>query len=150
LIATLIAWTVGMLAVTILLPMTEANVSGKLVYGIGLGSGMIAILATLPGVVIEARDLLHQKTAVPVGRMTIGFSLASAIRVVGTLALVGMCRYQMPADINVVAVMALLWYGYLTTVDIVVLSRLVPRTDTIQPHRGARQLSSVIEQNPDA
>lgn len=92
---------------------------------VGIGSGVVAVAGGMPGVMTE---LLPSSGASP-ARITVGFSVGVLIRLFGTVALVGLCSYHLPAAKKEIAGMILAWYVYLTTVDVTVLAMLLPRQD---------------------
>ena len=92
---------------------------------IGVGSGMVALAGGLPGV---ATELVGNPDGSP-ARLTIGFSAGVIIRLLGTVALVGLCSYHLAAAKKEIAGMILAWYVYLTSIDVTVLALLLPRQD---------------------
>ncbi len=94
---------------------------------VSIGSGLTAVAAALPGVWVEHREAFGIRRE----RLTLGFSLGFAIRMAGTVALVGLCSYHMPAAKKQIAALVLGWYIYLTAVDVCVLSVLFPRLDRV-------------------
>ncbi|MCA9140049.1 MAG: hypothetical protein KDB00_24920 [Planctomycetales bacterium] len=120
-----IAWLVGILMSYGMAAAGILSAGGDLLAAVAVGSGVIAIAGGLPGVVTE---LLPRSEDLP-GRITIGFSAGVLIRLFGTVALVGLCSYHLPAARKEIAGMILAWYVYLTTVDVTVLAMLLPRQD---------------------
>jgi hypothetical protein len=100
-------------------------IDGSLLTVAGIGSGLVAIAGGLPGMVLE----WFTDSGESPGRITIGFSAGVLIRLAGTVALVVMCSYHLPATRKEVAGIILAWYVYLTSVDVAVLAVLLPRSD---------------------
>lgn len=124
-IAIAIAWLVGMCASVVLTQAGWLAGSGDLLLTVGVGSGVVALIAGLPGVATEWLPGAERAPA----RITIGFSAGVVIRLLGTVALLGLCSYHLPAAKNEIAGTILAWYIFLTTVDVIVLAMLLPRQD---------------------
>lgn len=87
--------------------------------------GGVGVMAVVPGVVSE----WCQPQSSPVERSISNILVASSIRLVGTVAVVVIYGYQMPAEKVQIAALILVWYVYLTSVDVVVLALVLPRLD---------------------
>lgn len=110
-------------------------IGGALV--IATASALISILALLPGILL--RD--QPKTAS--GRtylFMIGCVAAMAIRVVGTVALLVACRYQLSLPIQTTAMFVCGWYVLLTSIEV---SSLARSTQTLACHSSELVTSSV-------
>lgn len=105
----------------------------------GIGSGLIALLASIPGVLIEWRSTAGDDPA----RITIGFFIGVAIRILGTVALAALCSYQLPAAKGQIAGAILVWYVYLTAIDVITLALLLPRQDRRELTRSQNAKPSV-------
>jgi len=79
----------------------------------------------VPGMMIESG---HRRAIAP-QRLAIGFSAGVVIRLLGTVALLGLCSYHLPAAKEQIAGWILAWYVYLTSVDVMALAMLLPRQD---------------------
>lgn len=125
LIALLAAWLIGM-GLSWVLYQTDVIPSGSLLLtAAGIGSGLIAILGCLPGLFLDWRSTAQTDPAA----ITISFSFGALIRIVGTVALAALCSYQLPAAKGQIAGTILVWYVYLTTVDVITLAVLLPGRD---------------------
>nr|WP_236649257.1 hypothetical protein [Rhodopirellula sp. SM50] len=125
LVAIAIAWAIGMLASWALVASGMLTANASLLVAIGLGSGGVAVAGGLPGV---ATEILPSRDESP-ARITFGFSAGVIIRLFGTVALLGLCSYHLPAAKKEIAGMILAWYVYLTSIDVVALALLLPRRD---------------------
>ncbi|WP_182867259.1 hypothetical protein [Stieleria mannarensis] len=125
LVAISVAWAIGMLACWSLAHSGVLSVDARLLLAVGIGSGAVAVAGGLPGL---ATEMLPGGDHSP-ARITIGFSAGAIIRLLGTVALVGLCSYHLPAAKKEIAGMILAWYVYLTSTDVVVLAMLLPRHD---------------------
>ncbi|QEF97325.1 hypothetical protein Mal15_13650 [Stieleria maiorica] len=125
LVAISVAWVIGMLASWSLAHSGVLAVDVRLLLMVGMGSGAVAVAGGLPGI---ATEMLPQGDRSP-ARITIGFSAGAIIRLLGTVALVGLCSYHLPAAKKEIAGVILAWYVYLTSTDVVALAMLLPRQD---------------------
>lgn len=125
LIAIAVAWACAVLVVWLLVTAEAVRVDQRLLNFVAVGSGVVAVFAGLPGVVTE----MFPGSGESAGRITIGFSVGVIIRLLGTVALVALCSYHLPAAKKEIAGMILAWYVYLTSVDVAVLAMLLPRQD---------------------
>jgi hypothetical protein len=105
----------------------------------GIGSGLITLMASIPGVLIEWRSTAGEDPA----RITIGFFIGVVIRIAGTVALAALCRYHLPAAKGQIAGAILVWYVYLTAVDVTTLALLLPRQDRRELTRSQNAKPSV-------
>ncbi|MCO8124804.1 hypothetical protein NHH03_23910 [Stieleria sp. TO1_6] len=120
-----VAWAVGLGVTSVGLPDGFGKLDGSVVLRIGIASGLIALVAAFPGWVGELRSAAKVSPT----SIMIGFSAGVLIRLAGTVALVALCSYHLPAAKKQFAGMILAWYVYLTTVDVIVLAMLLPRQD---------------------
>jgi hypothetical protein len=94
--------------------------------GIALGSGAIACLALLPGLVGSAeRQVLGDRSTWQ--RLTVCLFAGMAIRLSGTVALFLTCRYHMATPTELIAGMIIGWYVLLTSLEVNVLAREIPK-----------------------
>jgi len=145
--AVILGWAIAMLlGWGVLARFNNASVASFLL--ISLGSGLIAILAMLPGVLAQIgqgdalstknndepekrasqedsrRDSFgytlgsREQTWAEFGRFTVAWGTAMLIRLLGTVALFVYCRYQLAQSPDWLAIALLGWYVYLTTIEI--------------------------------
>lgn len=138
-LALVVAWVVGAGVSWALLELDFVPCDFELLAVAGIGSGLIAILASIPGVLIERRSTAEHDPA----RITIGFFIGVVIRILGTVALAALCRYQLPAAKGHIAGAILVWYVYLTSVDVITLALLLPRQDRREFTRSQNAKPSV-------
>ena len=111
---------------------------------ISLLSGLIALVSLVPGIVgewvpidasTESAESGHDKK----GRHDYISPLFGGIilRLVATVALFVLCRYQMAAPEQWIAVMVLGWYSVLMVVEVVLLAKLLRRSDRFGSERLA-------------
>lgn len=134
-----VAWAIGAGLSWALFQLDLVPCDTDLLTVAGIGSGLIAILASIPGVLIEWRSTAKHDPA----RITIGFSIGVAIRILGTVALAALCSYQLPAAKGEIAGAILVWYVYLTSVDVITLALLLPRQDRREFTRSQNAKPSV-------
>ena len=127
--ALVIAWVCGLAVEVAFLWSGVISPPIWLVAGVSLASGLIAVIAMMPGFLIEQRGL-DQKEPVT---LTIGFFAAFFIRLVCTVALVAVCGYQFRALTEQIAGMVIAWYVLLTTVEVSTLATVLTR----QHRKGA-------------
>ena len=130
--AILVAWFAGAILMMGFSHYDVLPFPPRLIWLVTIGSGMVGLAAGIPGVLGE----LTQRGDTSPGQITFGFSAGSLVRLFGTIALIALCRYHMPAATHEAAITILGWYCYLTTVDVVVLARLLPRGDRIDLNCG--------------
>lgn len=136
------AWPIGFLAAWFVVPLLGSVPSGAIAL-LSIGSGMVAVCSLVPGLatdwlagrVLGGKGLAGQ-IAVSEGdvlrrasRITSGLSAAMLIRLAGTVALIGMCSYQMPAAKHEAAGVILAWYLYLTATEVSIIASRLPRLD---------------------
>ncbi len=127
-IATVAAWVCGAALSLVLVAAGALEADRRLAAMVVLGSGVVALAATVPGVANE-RFVRRAVGGVAVERLAIGFSAGVVIRLLGTVALLGLCSYHLPAAKEQIAGWTLAWYIYLTTIDVTALAVLLPRQD---------------------
>ncbi len=84
---------------------------------ISLASGIVAVLAPCVGLVLARKIIVDPADRFSAYLLVAG--IAMAVRLLGTVALFLLCRYQMVHSVESVAAMVLGWYVLLTTVEIV-------------------------------
>ena len=106
---------------------------------ITLLSGLIGAASMIPGLVGEWMPLMDPSSLAPktaqdtngkhsyIGPLFGGMIL----RLIATVALFVMCRYQMAAPLQWIAAMTIGWYVVLTTTEVILLSRGMPQADTL-------------------
>ena len=108
-------------------------------------SGLVAVFALMPGLF-----MCGSSTPSPNGRAKNDYStplMASVIlRLVGTVALFLLCRYQMAASDELIAAAVVGWYVFLTIVEVTALARRLPQFGA-GPNRG--QLGGVASNHRD-
>lgn len=103
---------------------------------IAIGSLFVSVNALLPG-------LLQERAASrPIKDYSAVLLASVLLRLVGTVALFAMCSYQMAQSDETTAAFALGWYVYLTSVEIITLSKSLPSSD-------ARRTSRAVETKPN-
>ncbi|QDT03811.1 hypothetical protein K227x_21960 [Rubripirellula lacrimiformis] len=139
---------------------------------IAIGSGLISVLALIPGCFLQQPNTQQPNTQQPntqqpntqqrgngsleSGRRTgltanlflVGASAAMAIRFAGTVALFVACRYQFGVTTETVAILVCSWYMLLTSVEIFFLARNASTIDSIidQSSRQRSGLESVSDE----
>ena len=105
---------------------------------IGIGSGTIAVLSLTPGLVIEFAHQDPRSDAA--SRDYMAAVLAGIlIRLLGTVALFLLCRYQMAPSADTIAGWVLSWYVLLTATEVVVLSKRLSKSVVPRPfHRPSQ------------
>ena len=111
-------------------------------------SGLISVFALLPGMSIGDHHTTIQtansQLSGPMrtnrtGQFLVGCVAAMAIRVVGTVAIVAACRYQMGLPFEKVLFFVCGWYIVLTAFEVILLVKsastldAIPRTSRVQP-----------------
>ncbi len=107
------SWLVGLLDVSTLAPLQIGKIS--------LASGVIAVVSVLSFSKVACRAFGGPSVVdILTGDMGlfVAFSIGMTIRILGTVALFLLCRYQMVAQTMQIAVWVLTWYFYLTVVEI--------------------------------
>ncbi len=122
LLAAITAWFVG-LGVSEAAIYIIATEHFGLATIIAVCSGGIAILAMVPGVLLERAA--SRPTA---GYFTV-LMASIVLRLIGTVALFVLCRYHMANSLEIAAILTIVWYVYLSTVEVVVLAKQLSRLD---------------------
>lgn len=125
LLATAAAWMVGAVVALFFSRAASLPADASQAIAITLGSLIVAVAAAVPGVLTERGGRFH---AAP-EQLAVGFSAGVVIRLLGTVALLGMCSYHFPAAKEQTAGWILAWYVFLTTVEVMALAMLLPRQD---------------------
>ena len=125
LIAVAAAWVLGFAVLMAMGGIGWLQLDDQLSVWVSVASGLVAVLASIPGWWIERRGDSHEDPS----RVTVGFSAGVFIRLLGTVALMAVCSYHMPAAKEQLAGMILAWYVYLTTIEVTTLAVLLPRRD---------------------
>lgn len=119
------AWLLGCGLAGLVAVSGVSQLSDQEIGTIALGSGVICIAAILPFSLPSLRraeqDPPTQPPPADLG-LFVAFSVGMGIRVVGTVALLLACRYQMDAPIGQIAAMIVGWYVYLTLVEIILVA----------------------------
>ena len=129
LLAIVVAWIAGVLASWILSSSGLLGVDQGVLRAAAIGSGLVATASALPGLLSELYPFQETRRGATSSGVTLGFSAGVLIRLAGTVALVGLCSYHLPAAKKEIAGTILAWYVYLTTIDITVLAMLLSRLD---------------------
>ncbi len=93
---------------------------------IAAASGGIAVLSMLPGILGPAPS--GSTPAAASGRLAMNLFAGMGIRLAGTVALFLTCRYHMATSSEMIAGMTIGWYVLLTSVEVFVLARELPKT----------------------
>jgi len=111
-------------------------------------SGLISVIALLPGMSLGDQPAVRSTTNSQLskamrtnrtGQFLVGCVAAMAIRVVGTVAIVAACRYQMGLPFERVLFFVGGWYIVLTAFEVILLVKnattldAFPRTSGVQP-----------------
>ena len=101
---------------------------------ITVGSGLVAAVALAPGLRWQSRRAVTGDAA-SWGRLSDLLS-AMAIRLLGTVALFMLCRYQMAAvSAQSIAIWVLAWYAWLTAVEVTAVVRELNRPQSTPGRR---------------
>ena len=98
---------------------------------IAAASGAIACVSILPGILMQfvlPRAEAPEPTAELWGRVTAALAAGMTIRLLGTVALFLTYRYHMASSAEMIAGMTLGWYVALTSIEVLVLARTLPKT----------------------
>lgn len=98
---------------------------------IAVGSGVIACVALIPGMLIRMivrNGEAKCQSAELWGRLAAALLAGMVIRSVGTVALFLTYRYQLASSTEMIAGMTLSWYVYLTSIEVFVLARSLPKS----------------------
>lgn len=127
--AAMVAWLLGLLA-TSLLFFGDRNLLFVSCL-LAVCSGAIAFCSVLGGLLtaksVESRRGEVATTADWTG-LAAAVALGMSIRVLGTVALFLTCRYHMATSTEMIAGLTIGWYVYLTSVEVFVLARELPKT----------------------
>ena len=105
---------------------------------IGIGSGMIAVVSLIPGLIIEF-SLREAHSNEGPRDYTPAVLAGILIRLLGTVALFLLCRYQMAPSADTIAGWILGWYILLTATEVVVLAKRLPKSLVSHPfHRPSK------------
>ena len=129
-------WFVVAAALMVLVMATTPN-HFKVSLVITVISGMIAMLSLAPGVIGEWSGQTDAKTNSDsyVRQNYLGPLFGGIVlRLVATVALFVLCRYQMADSIHWIASLTIGWYVVLTTTEVVLLVRKLPTTDRLRIH----------------
>lgn len=118
---TALAWVVGAVIALVVARLASAELLAGQVFRISLASGFLGLVAILPFSERAVRrfagaavvDVLQSQVG-----LFVAFSIGMGIRIVGTVALFLACRYQMVATDGEIAAFVLVWYLYLTLIEI--------------------------------
>lgn len=98
---------------------------------IAVASGAIACVSQFAGILIqlvnptsEAKSQSQDRW----GRLIVALAVVMTIRSVGTVALFLTYRYQLASSTEMIAGMTLGWYVFLTSIEVLVLARSLPKT----------------------
>lgn len=123
------AWLTGA-GVTVVGVFNSDVETGELMIAACIGSGLVALAASLPGALIEAfRKQPSEDSVNNVMPVAAGFFVGVLIRLAGTVALAALCRYQLPAAGEQIAAAILIWYVYLTSTEVITLARALSKRD---------------------
>ena len=124
-------WLQGPLPAAVQIGLTNAML-------IGICSGMIAVISLTPGLIIEfsLRDTHSEEGP---RDYTSAVLAGILIRLLGTVALFLLCRYQMAPSADTIAGWILGWYILLTATEVVVLAKRLPKSLVSHPfHRPSK------------
>ena len=96
---------------------------------LGLASGLISVVALLPGLILDAPTSNPANRA---GVFLVACAAAMALRVMGTVALFVVCRYHMGLSLEILAIHVCSWYAFLTAIQVRFLARSAAAFDTSQ------------------
>ena len=136
----LVGWGCGFaVAVTLAWFLSPGLVTA--VVSISVASGMIAVAALAPITWLDdRRDVSIQPAGQtadpsrPTGDLLSAFMLGIIVRLVGTVALFLLCRYQMGQQPEVIAVLVGGWYVFLTSLEVISLARPDAQPDRSDSH----------------
>ena len=103
---------------------------------LGLASGVVSFVALLPGVILGAPTSGLANRA---GVFMVACAAAMALRVMGTVALFVVCRYQMGLSLETLAIHVCSWYAFLTAIQVRLLAKSAAAFDTIEGNQLALQ-----------
>lgn len=132
-------WVLGLVVVSLVLVQLRSTeqVSSTIwseAMVIAVASGIIGVIAMLPSL-LSLRGIKHQtgqSSRSQRGLAEHWTSIAAAvlagtgIRMIGTVALILTCRYQMASTTEMIVAMTIGWYLLMTTIEVIALGRLLP------------------------
>lgn len=98
---------------------------------IAVASGVIACLSVVPGMLIQlvnSRGQAKCQSQQLWGRLTAALAAGMMIRLIGTVALFLTYRYHLASSTEMIAGMTLGWYVFLTSIEVLVLARKLPKS----------------------
>lgn len=132
-------WVIGVVVVGLVLWLFAGalrldQTSGPEALVIAVASGVIAAVAMLPSLrAVASRPAGETGSSRPQGEAANRWSGISAavmagtvIRMVGTVALFLTCRYHMASTTEMIVAMTIGWYVLLTSIEVIVLGRVLP------------------------
>ena len=115
----MLAWAIGSVIFVGAIYLTSSNTTSTATL-VSVASGIVSLMALIPG-------LVHHQPNDYSGPL-----LASVmLRIIGTVALFALCRYQMAASAESIAAMCLGWYIYLTVIGVGLLAYHMSHRDDI-------------------
>ncbi len=137
-----LAWVVGCAVASLVGVLGLADMAEHRILRISFASGFIGFAAILP----FSRKAAWRIGGAPVAGFLAGelglfvaFSIGMGIRITGTVALFLACRYQMVASEGEIAAFVLVWYVYLTLIEIaLVLYRAEPGSNALDSDASKR------------
>ena len=100
---------------------------------VAVGSLLVAYVSMLPGLRLSRLESSFY------GAMLAGIT----IRLLGTVALFLTCRYQLASSADLIAGMAIGWYVLLTSIEVITLSRRLPKSYLAGPVRSSPESDSL-------
>lgn len=104
---------------------------------IAVMSGLISICALIPGMTLASpkypaeSELSRQQRIQRSGLFLVGIQATMIIRVIGTVALLALCRYQMGLPVETIVLFVCGWYIALTAFEVFWLARKAVSLDAI-------------------
>ena len=129
LIGVIAGWSVLSATLLFLVDHREAAIFADTLV-IAAASGAIACVSILPGMLMQfvlPRAEAADPTAELWGRITAALAAGMTIRLLGTVALFLTYRYYMASSAEMIAGMTLGWYVALTSIEVSVLARALPK-----------------------
>ena len=148
----LLGWGSGFVAVLALVAWLSPDLLMSTVL-ISLASGLIAVAALCP--IMGANDRRGESTLQtdrdtvqpgPSVELVAAFMIGIVVRLVGTVALFLLCRYQMVQHPEVIALLVGGWYVFLTSLEVVSLARPTTETDRSDSHHSDSHRSGTNRQ----
>ena len=148
----LLGWGFGFAAVLALVVWLSPGLLVSTVL-ISVASGLIAVAALCPVMVSNDRRgestlPSHRDTDQPgpSGELVAAFMIGIVVRLVGTVALFLLCRYQMGQHPEAIALLVGGWYVFLTSLEVVSLARPTTETDRSDSHHSDSHRSGTNRQ----